>query len=243
MNRPLVGMTMNAVCAHEKMRPSTFGSHYLNFSYTSAIVQAGGIPVAIPFGPTKNIDPILKNLRRIVVTGGKDIDPAVYGQEPQQECGPFISEKSLWERELVLAADELDLPLLGICLGMQLVNVARGGTLYQDVPTAKPSDVNHPYPLEKRRIECHTVFVQPESKLAHIFGSGKIPVNSLHHQGIDQLGKGLSIVARAEDGLIEAIEDKQRSFLLAVQWHPEDLQHIPRHQALFNAFIEACREP
>lgn len=242
MNRPLIGMTMNAVCAHEEMRPSTFGSHYLNFSYTNAILHAGGIPVAIPYGPIENTGPILKNLQGIVVTGGKDVDPAVYGQKPHKECGPFISEKSQWEKELILAVDELDLPLLGICLGMQLVNVARGGTLCQDVPTVKPSEVNHPYPLDKRRKECHFVFVEPESKLAHIFGSGKIPVNSLHHQGIEQLGKGLNIVARAEDGLIEAVEDKDRSFLLAVQWHPEDLQHIPRHQALFNAFIEACRE-
>ncbi len=238
--KPLIGLTMNAVKAHEKHRPSTYGSYYLNFAYAEAIRKAGAVPVALPYGPIDELDTVLNRVDGLVVTGGKDIDPILYGQSLHNETGPVISEKSHWEKELVLKADELDLPLLGICLGLQVVNVSRGGTLHQHVPECSQT-VDHPRPMEERRQETHEVLLEKASLLAAICGDEPFMVNSLHHQGVDELGKNLTAVARAKDGLVEGIEDKKRSFLLAVQWHPEDLHRLSRHQALFNALVEACR--
>ena len=117
MKKPIIALTMNAVCAHEEKRPSTFGSHYLNFAYAEAITRAGGIPIALPYGPTENIGQILECVQGAVITGGKDVDPAIYGQEPHEDCGLFISEKSLWEKRLVLELDERDFAITRHLLG------------------------------------------------------------------------------------------------------------------------------
>jgi len=239
--KPLIGLTMNAVDADEVRRPSTFGSHYVNYAYVDAVRRAGGVPVALPFGQDDEADAVLAMIHGLLVTGGKDCDPAAYGARRHPTTHPVIAAKTRYELRLLDAADRLDLPVFGICLGCQLVNVARGGTLVQHLPDERPGALVHPAPEEHRRRPSHDVEVTDGTRLAAICGAGRLPVNSLHHQGIDHLGQDLVVCARADDGLVEAIEDPERSFLLGVQWHPEDLPTLPRHAALFEAFVEASR--
>lgn len=163
----------------------------------------------------------------VLLAGGNDIDPAHYGQSPDPRLGPLDPPRDVYELDIAWAALERDLPILAICRGMQLLNVACGGTLHQHIDGHR--DVFHP------------VLAQPTSRLAHITGQSAFEVNSRHHQALDQLGDGL--VATAHSGeIIEAAEMPGRRFVLAVQWHPEDLvgSHAP-HRALFAALADTLK--
>lgn len=163
----------------------------------------------------------------VLLAGGNDIDPAYYGQSPDPRLGPLDPPRDVYELDIAWAALERDLPILAICRGMQLLNVACGGTLHQHIDGHR--DVFHP------------VLAQPTSRLAHITGQSAFEVNSRHHQALDQLGDGL--VATAHSGeIIEAAEMPGRRFVLAVQWHPEDLvgSHAP-HRALFAALADTLK--
>jgi putative glutamine amidotransferase len=165
----------------------------------------------------------------LLLTGGSDIAPAYYGQEPDPQLGEVDAERDAYELGLLALADAVDLPVLCICRGLQLLNVHRGGTLIQHLSQTP------------RHRESHEVTIDPDSRLAAILGANETRVNSRHHQAIDRLGAGLAITARdAEDGVIEAVEDQTRRFLIAVQWHPEDLAPIDETQRrLFTAFAAA----
>ncbi|MCA2967784.1 MAG: gamma-glutamyl-gamma-aminobutyrate hydrolase family protein [Acidobacteriaceae bacterium] len=163
----------------------------------------------------------------VLLAGGNDIDPAHYGQSPDPRLGPLDPPRDVYELDIAWAALERDLPILAICRGMQLLNVACGGTLHQHIDGHR--DVFHP------------VLAQPTSRLAHITGQSAFEVNSRHHQALDQLGDGLVVTAHSGE-IIEAAEMPGRRFVLAVQWHPEDLvgSHAP-HRALFAALADTLK--
>jgi len=206
-------------------------------AYVRAVREAGGLPVILPKSSgAEAIGDYLARLDGLLMPGGRDIPPAIYGEEPHETVEPLAKERHEFEQALGTAwIAQTDKPLLGICLGGQWINVLHGGTLVQDIPSELGG--NH-------RGTDHPVTLDPDSRLAGIYGETEFLVNSNHHQAVDTLGKNLRIVARSADGVVEAIEttDPQR-FLIGVQWHPERM--VPddtRQKKLLQAFVEAAGE-
>jgi putative glutamine amidotransferase len=205
--------------------------------YADKVAQAGGIPVLLP--PAPGIAGVLGRLDGLVLSGGGDIDPARYGAERDQACGPASAERDTAELALCQAALASGLPLLAICRGMQIVNVALGGTLHQHLPDVVGHEGHSPDPGSYGR---HPVTVAEGSRLAAVLGQTHASVPTHHHQAVDVLGAGLIPVAWAEDGIVEAAEFATRAaaapFMVAVQWHPE----AGDDPALFDGLIAAARE-
>ena len=160
------------------------------------------------------------------MSGGPDIDPAAYGAEPHPRLGPVEPRLDAFELAVVRRADALGIPVLGICRGSQVLNVARGGTLHQHVPDVSDGSVSHRQ-TESGRETTHDVRIEPGSRLAEIVGPGDLDVNAFHHQAVDRLGRGLRAVAWADDGIVEAIEGDGDGLYLGVQWHVETLVALP----------------
>jgi len=214
--------------------------HGVTDTYTSSVRRAGGLPLMIIPLNDNEIDDVLDRLDGVMFTGGGDISPDTYGVEAEESIRWVRKERDLFEFALARKAYERKIPVLGICRGLQIVNVALGGTLVQDLPSH--TNVHDHDIVGEGVYEAHLDLVVDEGcRLAGIIGSGTQNINSIHHQAVDQLGDGLFVVARAADGTIEAIEHEDPSWpLLAVQWHPEFLSvadHGPSNE-LFTAFVE-----
>jgi putative glutamine amidotransferase len=210
-------------------------------TYVRAVVAAGGVPVVLPPLPGL-IDQVLPRLDGLVVAGGPDVDPVRYGAEPGPDTQPPDRARDDAETGLLAAASELDLPVLGICRGMQVMNVVRGGTLVQHLPAVVGTDVHCPIP---GRYAWHDVEVVPGSRLASALGAREgVPVSvpTYHHQAVDALGADLVVTAHAPDGVVEAVEDPRRPFWLGVQWHPEAGEDVALFRALVAAAAEAASE-
>lgn len=227
MSPPLIGITMG---------PDQPGSPFLQLraSYAQAIETAGGLPVLVPPMQPETVSTLLERLDGIVFPGGADVDPAEYGEAPHPKTD---SNPDLDHLELAVArwAIRSDVPTLGICRGQQLLNVALGGTLVQHVD-------GHRQPGDRTAL-TQTLSVSAGSRLADVLGSTLIEVNTMHHQAVKALGRGLRAVAWAtSDGTIEGVESEEHPWLLMVQFHPEELVgfHQPS-QRLFAEFVEACR--
>jgi putative glutamine amidotransferase len=209
-------------------------------AYVDAVVRAGGLPVVLPAVPGV-IGQILDRVDGVLIAGGPDVEPARYGAVPGPATQPPSRVRDAAEAELITGAVERGLPLLGICRGMQVLNVVRGGTLVQHLPDVVGTDLHSPAP---GRYGMHEVKVEPGSVLARVLGGPtgsldeRIPVPSYHHQGVQTLGTGLVAVAWADDGVVEAVEDPRLPFCLGVQWHPE----IGDDPALFDGLVAAARE-
>jgi gamma-glutamyl-gamma-aminobutyrate hydrolase PuuD len=199
-------------------------------AYLQAIQSAGGTPVLIR--PHDVTEELVDTLHGILIPGGADVDPALYGQLNSASEGIDPSTDELDLRLIALALAH-HLPLLGICRGIQVINVALGGTLVQDLPSQRDASINHNV---KRPLVGHRVTIDPSSRLASLLGNNP-EVNSYHHQGLDRLALGLRAIAWSTDGLIEAVEGKN---LLAVQWHPERMTQLKEVQALLIDFIKQC---
>ncbi len=212
----------------------------LGMRYLEALERAGGLPVVVPPLDAAAIEALLDRVDGVCLSGGPDIDPALYGAEPDAALGPIEPALDAAELELARAADARAMPILGVCRGAQLLNVARGGTLHQHLPGAVPGEVEHRQPGAATAV-THHVDVQPGSRLAGVIGATRADVNSFHHQAARDLGRGLVAVAWAPDGTVEAVEAADRGFALGVQWHVECLTDRPEHHAVFRAFVEACR--
>lgn len=211
--------------------------------YSEALVRAGAIPVLIPLNlPIARLRALLARLDGLVFTGGGDIDPARFGGPLHDKVYDVDGERDEIEIQLVHQAAEGSTPFLGICRGLQIANVAFGGTLYTHLPDQLPGALTHSnFPDHPWDYQAHPVQVGEGSRLAEILGEPIVEVNSLHHQGIKDLGAPLRASASAPDGLIEAVELPEHPFAVCVQWHPECLPDDPRMQNLFRALVGASQ--
>lgn len=215
--------------------------------YIDTILQAGGTPIIIPLGLSPHEwQKIYQISDGIFLSGGSDIDPTLYNEQPHPKLGKLIEERDRIESWLVKQAFKDNKPLLGICRGIQIINVALGGSLFQDLPDQFKSKIPHSSNGKNKWTElAHTIEIKADSKLAKILGTTHCAINSLHHQAVKELANQLTITANSPDGLIEAVEGLNKSFFIGVQWHPEALwQKInPQWLQLFTAFIEASKSP
>ena len=218
-------------------------SYWMLPGYMDLIIKSGGVPVMLSFSDDEqSVKEIADRFDGFVFTGGDDIDPAKYGEEKIKECGqPCVHRDSL-EFALFREVIKTDKPILGICRGMQFLNAALGGTLYQDLPTQKPSGVCHKQPAPFDAL-THSVTVEKGTLLYDIVGTEKLMVNTLHHQAVDKIAPCLVPCAKADDGLVEAVYDPEKAFLLGVQWHPEMIFGQEENSIkIGKAFVEACRK-
>lgn len=220
--------------------PLTAGGYRMMRPYLRGIEQAGGAPVVLPLTENREVlDAVLAHCSGLLVTGGQDVDPARYGQEPLPACGKPDLELDGMESLLLDWAMEQDIPVLAVCRGIQMLNTYFGGTLYQDLPTQRPSPINHsqepPYDQP-----VHWVTVAEGSFLAGLTGAGELQVNSFHHQAVDKVAPGFVVDALSEDGLVEAIHLPEKRFVLGLQWHPEFFLDQEWAQGIFKGFVEKC---
>lgn len=189
-------------------------------------------------------DSLVARVDGIVLTGGEDVNPALYGAEPHPKLGASSEERDAWEVALVRCALERRVPVLAICRGVQILNVALGGTLIQDLPSVHASEINHDPDLARSE-RSHSVEIASDSRVARAVGVTQLAVNSVHHQAVERVADSLRVVANATDGTIEAVESAPESgwWCVGVQWHPEDLVDSPQpwDRSLFAAFADAVR--
>jgi putative glutamine amidotransferase len=233
-SRPVVGITLG-----DGDEP---GLHAMREDYVRSVEQAGAVPVVLPAVAPADAALVLERVDGLVLSGGVDVDPALYGREQHPKLGRVNRRRDDFELALVHEALRRDLPTLGICRGQQVLNVARGGTLHQDIPSEWTGAMGHDARGRRWR-RAHDVEVLPGTRLRAILGRDSVPVNSFHHQAVADVGDGLVVSARCPgDGLIEGLEMPSARFLVAVQWHPESFwNRADSFQPLFDAHVEACR--
>ncbi len=213
----------------------------LNSAYITALESAGLVPVVIP--PLANNEFALAILSRVdglLLTGGEDVDPSLYGQPRAAKCGLSNPARDKTEIALIRAARKLGKPILAICRGPQILNVALGGTLIQDIPSEVPGALEH-NPKIGREARVHDVEIEAHSRIAEAIGATRITVNSIHHQSIKDLAPGLRLTARAPDGIVEGVESASDDWwVMAVQWHPEEMNDSaePWDRGIFRAFAD-----
>ncbi|MBI3272836.1 MAG: gamma-glutamyl-gamma-aminobutyrate hydrolase family protein [Planctomycetes bacterium] len=231
--RPLIGLNCDW---REAKREEAF----LKAEYLRAVTAAGGVPLLLaPTERVEDADRLAGVVDGLVLIGGDDLDARSYGEAPHPTNEPLARVREAWDFALLRAAERRRVPTLAICCGIQLLNVHRGGSLVQDLPSQVGGQVVHrvpggPYPF-------HRVRVAAGSFLHRLVGAGELEVNSQHHQSTGRLGAGLRPTAWSEDGVIEAVEDPEREFLVGVQWHPERLRDRASHLALFEGLIATAK--
>ena len=241
---PVIGITADSSeCEKTGSRTNREGLYSLASRYCDAIENAGGLPIIIPHSRSRTqIRHLLRRIDGLLISGGGfDIDPAYYGEQPIAELGKINSQRTFTELQSIAFGLDRDLPMLGICGGAQAINVALGGSLYQDIQTQLPAAQKHRQD-ERSNSYGHVVEVARGTLLYKVCRRQRLQVNTTHHQAIRKLGKGLAINATAPDGLIEGIESKKHSFVLGLQWHPEVLARREAVQRkIFASFVLACR--
>jgi len=239
-DRPRIGITMRLELETRRF--------YLGRDYSEAVEAAGAIPVHIPLIPNKDfIENLVAHIDGVFLPGSdSDVDPALFGEEPHPKLKNVVPEKDITDRLVLEAADKRRLPVLGICYGMQAINVSRGGSLIQDIDSQVPDGLKHEQgrPLDR---QSHSIDIERESILGQldtIKANGRsLRVNSHHHQAVGKLGHDLRAVAWAKDGVIECIEDMRKDrYVLGVQWHPElAWQKDQLSREIFSSFVENCK--
>ena len=242
---PLIGVTTSEVRGPDTFEPTPQGDPprkdlALGFRYFEAIERAGAIPVIVPPLGARALDPLLARLDGLCLAGGPDIDPRSYGGPDHPELGPTEPEIDRFEIGVTWAARARCIPILAICRGAQVLNVALGGTLHMHLPDDAGGRLDHRRAGDDGPAAAHEVRVERASLLGSVLGVDRIEVNSYHHQAARKLGRGLRAVAHADDGVIEAIELSGPDFVVGVQWHAECMEGDP-HAALFAAFVAAAR--
>lgn len=235
MSKPVVALTAATKPVEGMMRVR------LNQAYIDAVRAAGLVPLVVPPLSESELAGVVEAVQGIVLTGGEDVDPSEFGAERHPQTQDPHSERDKCELALVHIAREMRIPTLAICRGMQVVNVAFGGTLIQDIASEQPSAMKHDRASE-RRIRVHDVRIERASKLARAMGDSSITVNSSHHQALDRVASELRVTAHAPDGIIEGAEWASDDWwMLAVQWHPEELVSDGKEwdRRLFAEFAEA----
>jgi putative glutamine amidotransferase len=243
--RPLIGVTTSEVRVPDHVDPlpqsdPRRAEMALGMKYMVAIDQAGGIPVVLPPLDLDDVEPLLDRLDGICLSGGPDMDPGTYGGRYHPQLGPLEPELDSWELAIARACDARGVPMLAICRGQQVLNVARGGNLFQHLPEEPGGEVAHRLP-GKGEHGAHDVLLEPGSLLSRAMGGlTEAHVNSYHHQAARRLGRGVKAVAWAADGVVEGIELPDREFAVGVQWHAEAIVEQPEQLALFREFVGAA---
>ena len=235
LNKPIIGIGSD-ILQIEGQRERAFA--YV--TYTESLRRAGAIPVIIPPQP-ENAAEIVDSLDGILLAGGFDCDPALY-QDERHPSVTIVVDRRRQDNDFSLAkaARERGIPTLGVCLGLQMMNVAAGGTLVQDIASEVDTDIRHDSdPAHRAR---HDVIIEQGTRLATMLPAAELNVNSSHHQAVNRVGDGLRITAHAPDGVVEGLEDPRHPFYVGVQWHPEDMPGEPAASTLFEAFVKAARE-
>lgn len=236
---PIIGVTPDEGASIERPGRPSRPRYELKRNYVAAIEAAGGLPVILPYVAGQHVEQFFEFVNAVVVTGGAwDIDPAHYKAPRHPKLGEVNSDRTGFEYRLMEAALKRGLPVLGICGGMQLLNVVRGGTLIQDIGSERPEALPHEQPHDPQQ-PGHDVTIVANSLLGRTVGT-RAAVNSTHHQAIDRLGSGLVVTARGPDGMIEAVEDPLAKFVVGVQWHPELLSD-DASRSIFRAFVSAAQ--
>lgn len=233
--KPIIGITGAYVKRNEHME-----GVYVHHDYHKTVAANGGIPVILPFiNPEMTLE-TLPLCDGIILSGGEDVDPQFYGQDPHIHLSPTLPDRDLVEIEIVKYAIMHDIPILAICRGAQILNVALGGTLIQDIPSQMKEPFQHSQTAERRR-DTHWVTISTDSKLYQMLGTDRVRVNSLHHQALDKVSNDLRVVAVASDGIVEAVEYIHSStFTIGVQWHPESMANTnSMMNNLFKEFIKS----
>ncbi len=236
MRKPRIGITMRL--------ESETNRFYLGRDYSEAIEGLGAVPVHISLIPNKDfIADIVGDLDGILLPGSDtDVDPLRYGEEPHPKLGRVIFEKEESDLLVLAESEKRNLPIFGICFGMQILNVYRGGTLIQDIPSQVSNHIKHQQgePLNRN---SHTIEIDKNSILAGLITSKVVQVNSHHHQAVREVGENLKATTRAKDGVIECIEDiRDDKFIIGVQWHPElSWKTDVLSRKIFETFIEKCK--
>jgi len=243
--RPTIGVTTQTLQAIDGIPAGLPPSVVMNQRYYEAVASAGGAPVLIPLLDDDDaLRATYDACDGILIPGGVDMDPATYGEAPHEKLGRIDPARDRVELQLTKWAMEDRKPLLGLCRGLQVINVASGGTLFQDIESQLPGSIKHDffptYGFERDHLS-HDVAVAPTSRLRSLVDLDQLPVNSMHHQGVKQLGPGLVACAQAADGLIEAVESGNGHWMVGVQWHPEVFDaDDPHTRDLFRGFVRAA---
>lgn len=225
---PVIGISVGRIPVGERVVDGT------QRDYADRVTDAGGVPVLLPVQPAGSLAPVLAVLDGLLLTGGGDVEPARYGAPQAPESGGIDADRDAAEAYLLEEAARRGIPVLAVCRGIQMLNVARGGTLVQHLPTVTPE----PHLVIERRTEAvHSVRIDADSALSRIVGKDRVETNSLHHQAVDRLGRQLAAVAWADDGTVEAVEDPDRQ-IVAIQWHPEQMPDRPEQMRLFRWLID-----
>lgn len=239
MKAPIIGITSTLVKIDEMSE-----GVYVHQDYHKAIQACGGLPMILPLTDETSYRAMIDRCDALIISGGEDVDPLYFDAEPHPGLGKVFPLRDRLEIDAIRYARTLDKPLLAICRGVQVLNVAFGGTLIQDIPAQCPGSLQHSQ-KRARSLDSHWVEIHPQSRLFRIFGSEKVRVNSLHHQSVEQVADGFITTAVASDGIIEGIEDPKARFFMGVQWHPESMHsHDPLMLALFDSLVkEGAKTP
>ena len=237
---PIIGILANLTPTNDSA--SLQEKVYVNNTYISAVEKAGGVPIIIPVNTNRdNIKRQIDLIDGLIISGGADINPILYKEEPLVGLGYFNNDNDEFDIIATRIALILDKPIFGICRGLQVLNVCLGGTLYQDINHIESSYIKHSQDA-KRFMGSHSITISEWSKLAEILGTDSI-VNSFHHQSVKDLGKGLVVSASAKDGVIEAIELKGDKYAIGVQWHPEEMiEENEKMLLLFKKLVDVAKQ-
>lgn len=243
MSRPRIGII--SYLEENKESVFRFRQNMINEAYTSALLESGAIPSIIPsIGDKEAIDLLLSSVDGILIPGGADIDPSLYGEESEGLSQKTNKDQDLFQKDIILRALDMHKCIMGICRGHQIVNVTLGGKLFQDIPSQVPNATIHK-DISNAYTTSHAIRIEENSMLRQAVGSAMIKVNTLHHQAVRIPGCKLAASAWAEDGLIEATEDRERR-IITVQWHPEAIQdqeeERERNLRIFRFFASLARK-
>jgi len=241
MKLPIIGISGTMMKDNNDMFEG-YEKSYVMDDYVQAVLRAGAVPIVLPIiDSSEQINEYAKLIDGLILTGGHDVNPLIYGEEPDVKVTEILPKRDFLDYELIKYTTELDKPILAICRGMQILNTYHGGTLYQDNSYCKTFHIKH-MQVHNPDVATHTIKIEPNSVLESVLGNHAV-VNSFHHQSVKGLAEGFRITAESKDGIVEAIERNSEQWCVGVQFHPEILSHKDdKMQALFNVFIGATRK-
>lgn len=240
MRKPVIGM-IGGFRSEDAQKPEGYQRLNVSNAYVVSVLRAGGIPIVLPLMESqKVIEATVGIIDGLLVTGGADVNPLLYGEEPTPKQGYFCSFRDQTDLFSIRSAAECHKPILGICRGLQIMNVAFGGTLYQDVSDAGGVAQKH-FQESQPYSASHTVMIEKKSRLYQLLGD-TIQANSFHHQAAKSIAPGFWVGAKAKDGIVEEIEKESEDFVVGIQWHPEMMAaHGDKTmQSIFNLFVNTC---